>query len=209
MYCLILAFFTVPAGMVSMADEKFSTVVSIYAEWSYWAWLLIMGLCQAALLLVPVRLAGRRPVSRRSLWPAVLVSGLMMGLLGLGAIFALWELFFTIDHPRTSQAMWGAVGAGVLIWAGWSVLFMRLGRTQTPDDWVARLSRSVLKGSILELLVAVPAHILVRRREQCCAGAMTFVGLVAGFSVMLFSFGPAVFFLFAERWKRLHPAPPS
>jgi hypothetical protein len=23
--------------------------------------------------------------------------------------------------------------------------------------------------------------------------------------VMLFSFGPAVFFLFADRWRRLHP----
>ena len=28
-----------------------------------------------------------------------------------------------------------------------------------------------------------------------------------GVSVMLFAFGPAVFFLFVERWKRLHPTP--
>jgi hypothetical protein len=34
---------------------------------------------------------------------------------------------------------------------------------------------------------------------------MTFVGLTMGFSVMLFSFGPGVFFLFVERWRRLHP----
>jgi hypothetical protein len=26
-----------------------------------------------------------------------------------------------------------------------------------------------------------------------------------GISVMLFAYGPAVFFLFVERWKRIHP----
>jgi len=34
---------------------------------------------------------------------------------------------------------------------------------------------------------------------------MTFIGLTMGVSVMLFSFGPAVFFLYADRWKKLHP----
>jgi hypothetical protein len=31
-------------------------------------------------------------------------------------------------------------------------------------------------------------------------------GFATGISVMLFSFGPAVFFLFVARWKHLHPA---
>jgi hypothetical protein len=35
---------------------------------------------------------------------------------------------------------------------------------------------------------------------------MTFIGLMMGISVMLFSFGPAVFLLYVERWKQLHPA---
>ncbi len=36
---------------------------------------------------------------------------------------------------------------------------------------------------------------------------MTFIGLSLGISVMLFSFGPAVFFLYVDRWRRLHPGP--
>jgi hypothetical protein len=36
---------------------------------------------------------------------------------------------------------------------------------------------------------------------------MTFIGLTLGISVMLFSYGPAVFFLYVDRWRRLHPAP--
>jgi hypothetical protein len=70
---------------------------------------------------------------------------------------------------------------------------------------VTQHCRALFKGSILELLIAVPTHIVARCRDYCCAGFMTFLGLTMGFSVMLFAFGPAVFFLFAERWKRLHP----
>jgi hypothetical protein len=57
------------------------------------------------------------------------------------------------------------------------------------------------------LLIAVPTHIVARCRDYCCAGFMTFLGLTMGVSVMLFAFGPALLFLFAERWKRLHPTP--
>jgi hypothetical protein len=36
---------------------------------------------------------------------------------------------------------------------------------------------------------------------------MTFIGFSLGISVTLFSYGPAVFFLYVDRWRRLHPAP--
>ena len=53
--------------------------------------------------------------------------------------------------------------------------------------------------------IAVPTHIVARSRDYCCAGFMTFFGLTMGISVMLFAFGPAVFFLYIDRWRRLHP----
>jgi len=62
-------------------------------------------------------------------------------------------------------------------------------------------------GSILELLIAVPTYVVARYRDYCCGGFITFVGLAMGAAVMLFAYGPAVFYLFAERWKRLHPNP--
>jgi hypothetical protein len=98
-----------------------------------------------------------------------------------------------------------ALGAGVVIWCAWTVLFFRSSRAGEPADVVTRQCRMLLKGSILELLIAVPTHIVARSRDYCCAGFMTFFGLTMGISVMLFSFGPAVFFLYADRWKRLHP----
>ena len=61
----------------------------------------------------------------------------------------------------------------------------------------------------MELLVAVPCHIYVRKQEHCCAGAITFWGIATGLAVLLFAFGPGVFLLFAQRVKRLELAASS
>ena len=87
----------------------------------------------------------------------------------------------------------------------WTVVFILITRSKEPQAAVKQQTGWLLKGSILELLIAVPTHIVARYRNYCCAGTLTFIGLAMGISVMLFSFGPAVFFLFVERWKRLHP----
>lgn len=152
---------------------------------SPWTWALVMGLAQAALLVVPVRVESRRPVTKRWLiWPAL--AALIMLLLLAGGMLA-------------------------AVWIAWVIIFgfytVRGGRA----NFMTRLARSLIAGSILELLVAVPAHVLARARHYCCAGFGTFWGIAAGISVMLFAFGPAVFVLFARRYGGLrrpaHQAP--
>jgi hypothetical protein len=61
------------------------------------------------------------------------------------------------------------------------------------------MTRWLLTGSILELLVAIPAHILSRRREECCAPGLTLVGLAMGLAVAILAFGPAFFLLVVRR----------
>ncbi len=90
-------------------------------------------------------------------------------------------------------------------WAIWAMIFHRFLKADSPDALLDRLTRWLLRGSVLELLVAVPSHIIVRRREDCCAPIGTFWGIAMGISVMLLCFGPGVFFLFAERCERLRP----
>jgi hypothetical protein len=60
----------------------------------------------------------------------------------------------------------------------------------------------LLRGSILELLIAVPSHIVARRRGDCCAPLLSFWGIATGVTVMLLAFGPGVFFLLVERVRR-------
>jgi hypothetical protein len=206
LYVLILAALTVPVGTLAFRpDVGIKSAAGAYAEWPYWLWLLVMGLAQAALLAVPVRFASRRPVTRGSLLPTVLASGLMMGGMAAGAVCAVYE-FASGGIELPEREGWCVLALMALAWCLWSLIFFRLGRTENADDFITRQSRTLLRGSILELLVAVPTHIVARHRGYCCAGFMTFIGLTMGLSVMLFSFGPAVFFLFVARWKRLHPA---
>jgi hypothetical protein len=105
-----------------------------------------------------------------------------------------------LKDPTVTLAIACGVGA---VWSIWAFLFafytVRGGRA----NFMTRLARSLIAGSILELLVAVPAHVLARTRGYCCAGFGTFWGIAAGISVMLFAFGPAVFVLFARRYGGL------
>ena len=91
-------------------------------------------------------------------------------------------------------------------WLVWAVVFYLLSRATGPRESIRQQSVGLLRGSILELLIAVPSHIVVRGRGDCCAGIYTFIGITMGISVMLLSFGPAVFLLYYARWRRLRPA---
>jgi hypothetical protein len=101
---------------------------------------------------------------------------------------------------------WAVVGGMVLaLWVAWSLVFAVFAQRTNAEGLTPRLVRWLLRGSILEFLVAVPSHIVVRHRNDCCAPVATFWGIVTGLSVMLLAFGPSVFFLFAHRVRRLRP----
>jgi hypothetical protein len=172
-------------------------------DWASWAILLAMAVAQASLLLFQVRVESRRPVTRGSLMPAVLAAGFMAALLVLGAAYSVCE---AVLGDTGFEGVWGYVPLGLALasWLGWSTLFLRWGRTD-PGGVVSRSTRLLFRGSVLEMLIAVPCHVVVRQRDTCCAGLGTGIGLACGTAVMLFSFGPAVLFLFLQRWKRLHP----
>ena len=207
LYLLILVLLTVPVTLLAFAPKASAKdIAEAYVRFPYWLWVGVMVLGQAALLVVPVRVASRRPVTRRSLLLPIVTAGLMMGGLAVGALYSLYE-FAMWDKALEGWFLWSGFGSGVVIWGVWAVLFYRSSRGANPPDVISRQCRLMFRGSILELLVAVPTHIVARSRDYCCAGVMTFVGLTLGISVMLFSYGPAVFFLYADRWRGLHPEP--
>lgn len=209
LYCLILAVLTVPVGLLAFAPQaNLAEGLKLYACWPYWLWLAVMFAGQFTLLAVPARVASVRPVTRGPIWRTVLAGGLMAGGLAAGAFLSLYE-FVCRDQGNGKWSGWTAVLLGIFAWGIWALVFSRMSRGAEPMDIISRQCQCLFQGSVLELLIAVPTHVVARYRNYCCAGLMTFIGLTMGISVMLFSFGPAVFFLFAERWKRLHPHTPS
>jgi len=105
--------------------------------------------------------------------------------------------------PATLDYVLGTVTVFTTLWLFWALVFYLFARNDDPNSLVKRATRWLLRGSILELLVAVPSHIIVRNRNDCCAPLGTFWGITTGISIMLLCFGPGVFFLFSERFGRL------
>lgn len=205
LYGAVLLVLTGPMCLLAFAPGiKFSGSWGVLGSPLDWIWLAVMVASQMALLGVPVRVASRRPLTRGPIWRTVLAGGLMAGGLAAGAFLSIYE-FIMRDKDNGNWCIGTAVALGALTWCIWSLIFLRLSRRVDAPNLVSRQCRSLFKGSVLELLIAVPTHVVARHRDYCCAGYLTFIGLTMGVSVMLFAFGPAVFFLFVERWKRLHP----
>jgi len=203
LYVLALVIVLVPLLMVAFPGKTDFDLRHWELPWQVWAILTVMGMAQALLLLVPVKVERRRPITRRSLIPPAIASALMTALLILGASLSLSEALF--DGSSSDLLYQVPLGIALASWLLWSIVFFRWGRSMEPRDWVTRTSRLLFRGSILELLIAVPSHVVARSRDWCCAGVMTAFGLMCGTAVMLFSFGPAVLILFLQRWKKIHP----
>jgi len=166
-------------------------------SWMWWAVAtVVLLLTLAGLLFVPVQMGRRRDVTRRGLWWPLLAGGFLAGVLVLGGAMAALEW----ARMNRDPIVWAALGAGIAVWAGWVVLFFRVARRRGPEHVGMRVHAYLIAGSVLELLVAVPAHLIVRRRTECCAGIWTGFGLAMGIVVMVIAFGPAVAFLFVRRW---------
>ncbi len=230
LYALALLLLTVPVIWfsfygLSSNGAGLAFALRIYVHWSYWLWLTVLVTGQALLLLLPIRIAERRPVPRRPLRVTVIVTALFLANLCFAGMLSILCAIFREDGfeffgyflpfrqnqltPTNFAIEFGAVLTVLAFWLIWAVIFRSFARSDAPDTLLKRSLRWLLRGSILELLVAVPSHIIVRRRGDCCAHIGTFWGIVTGISVMLLCFGPGVFFLFVERFERLKPKPQS
>ena len=196
-------------GMTVSLNEAFD----IYRQWGYWLWLVVMVLSQALLLLVPVRIAGRKLTARRHVLVPVITAAFLFANVVFGAVFAVACALFgdkaggivELFGVSTAAVVLNVAFIQVLLWVLWAFVFYRSSKALDPGALTRHLTQRLLRGSILELLVAVPSHIIVRGRDDCCAPAGSFWGIVTGLTVMVLSFGPGVFFLFVERFQRLRP----
>lgn len=201
LYGVVLVILTFPTIFLSFGAVPTESV-QLLGYPLFWAYVGVMVLCQALFLLVPVDKGNRRPLVRRPVRLPIIVSGFLLGLLVFGAYLSIHEFLHGDADPKPG-IFWAMVGTSVGIWIFWMVAFLFVTVGGGPFETLTNQAKWLMRGSILELLIAVPTHIYARQQKYCCAGFQTFTGIAAGLSIMLFSFGPGVFILFYERWKRL------
>ena len=98
--------------------------------------------------------------------------------------------------PKVPQATLVLVFV-LLVWAFWGALFYTF--SKHASDIVDSAVRWLIRGSVLELLVAVPCHIIVRQRDDCSAPFLSAYGIATGIAIMLMGFGPGVLFLYRRK----------
>ena len=226
-YTLALMLLTVPVLLIAYGpggkgNIALHDILSIFKHWGYWLWLGVLVGGQALLLLLPINISERRLPARRPLKIPVIITAFFLANLFIAGVFSIlcaiftdgaFNLFESLDptsiftgHPNSqNNGLWGMILLVIAFWVIWAVIFHSFAKSDEPDALLKSATRWLLRGSILELIIAVPSHVIVRRRDDCCAPAGTFWGIATGISVMLLCFGPGVFFLFVERVQKLKP----
>ena len=156
----------------------------------------VLILAQAVLLLVPLAAVRERPVKRRKIIVSAVIGAFPMAAMAVGFFGSILLMIFGEEGPG-----FFTLYTLPAFWLVWGIIFWRSFASSDPTSFTSTMTRWLLRGSILELVVAVPSHIISRRRDDCCAPTFTLLGIVTGLSIALMSFGPGLFFLFARRIK--------
>jgi hypothetical protein len=209
-YVLLIALLLGPAVRLLEGEHLHSLadVRGAYQQTGVTIVLAVLLIGEFSLLCVSIDRSRRRLKPRTSVLISAVLTGLFTSTLSLAAFLAVILAFPSAIQwtGATSDSASTIIEIGGLLvpWLVWSILFYRLYRN--ADDPVTRAVSWMLRGSVLELLVVVPCHVIVRRRHDCCAPAVTGLGIATGIAIMFLSFGPSVLLLFKKRLDR-HSVP--
>jgi len=196
LYLLCVSVVVVP--LLLLASDGSSEIHDAFFIF-YYIFVPVLVVAQGVLLLVPVGIVRERPVRRRGIVVSAVVAAIPMAALTFGFFYSfalmIWgenQVDSFLDHPLPLLAL-------LIFWLVWGAVFIRSYADLASRSFTSHLTRWLLRGSILELLVAIPSHIISRQRNECCAPIGTLLGIATGLAIALMSFGPGVFLLFAQR----------
>jgi hypothetical protein len=199
-YVLVLVFLLLPATILLTSGDSFSTSnVAVGAahdleSWLTWTLFAVVAGGEALLLFLSVDTSQKRLKPRTHLLTTAILAAAFLAVLTCAAVFSIVVAIRGDNSGVTQLELFGLLA---LLWVFWGVVFYTYCRD--ANTAVSRATAWLLRGSVLELLVAVPCHVIVRRRDDCSAPVATGFGIVTGIAIMLLSFGPSVLFLFKKR----------
>lgn len=207
-YTLLLVFLILPGvslligeefpGPLEVARAMVDPNVAAEVRLSFWVIVLMLAAAQALLLFVSVDTSHRKLRPRARIGISVAVIATAVGLLMTAALWAVAVALLGEDDPALDLTIWLLILTGS--WLAWGIVFYVY-----RDQLWNRLDRAVnwlIAGSVLELLIVVPCHVIVRHRGDCSAPVATGLGIATGIAIMLMAFGPSVVFLYQKRMRQ-------
>lgn len=199
LYVLIVLVVLTPATLYLVGGRAvtLNDVGNAYRDPTPWILAVVVLVSEAALLWLSVDTSRQKLKPRTPVVLTAIMSGLLLMVVTLVIVLSVWVAVWgenSVPEPRGLLVI-GAIF--VVPWVLWGLIFYRMNRSST--DPVTRAVAWLFRGSVLELLVAVPSHVIVRRRHDCCAPGLTAFGITSGIAIMLMSFGPSVLLLYKKR----------
>jgi hypothetical protein len=144
--------------------------------------------------------------SRRS----ALAAGFIGMLLSVGFLATLtelpdWWIHFTAQGQVNTVQHFSAVWVVMAVmWICWAAVFHRYQRSLDRYTAVRKIFRWLVAGTVLELLFAAPAHmlILIERGDDCYCERGTWTGVAFGCTAAFWLFGPGAILLFMRERRR-------
>ncbi len=200
-YALVVAGLLLPTLYVLTHETwpKSNHWYSLYTDWMPWTWVAILVGGEALLLFLSVDASHRRLKPRAHVLVSITLAGMFIALLTFAALSSVYVAAFLEDkRPGWANSIFDnslILCLGLwLFWSGFFYLYLR-----DSSRLVNRVTTWLLRGSVLELLIAIPSHLIVRQRDECTSPLVTSFGIVTGIAVMLLSFGPSVLLLYKKR----------
>lgn len=217
-YAVVVAVLSVPGAALLMTRQPVGRIFEnldlssilkgygeVYSHWFPWTWLGILVVGQALLLFLSVDTSWRHAKPRQHVAATAVLTSLFAAVLTGAAVLSLEVAVYGDKVPplwkgREELFGWTVIGIWVGFWVIWSGIFYQYYRD--ASNRVSRIVTWLLRGSVLELLIAVPAHVIVRHRNDCSAPVVTSFGIITGLAIMLLCFGPGVLALYKKRLDR-------
>jgi len=179
----------------------FGLIFDFYTDWPAVIPVAVAIGGQILLLALSVDTSFRRNKPRAHILLSIALAGFFLMILGFAMLGSLLVAFrgdrvgdYFDEHHL---AFFGYLSIWPLLWLAWAVAF--LARARKMENPFSRAVSWLIKGSVLELLVAVPCHIVVRNRNDCSAPMVTSFGISSGLAIMFLAFGPGILLLYKQR----------
>jgi tryptophan-rich sensory protein len=203
-YAVIVAGLLVPgmavlAGYYTPSSPGFlKDMRDLYSLWIVWIPIAAVLCGQVILLFMSVDTSQKRLKPRAPIVVSYTVTAMLFALLTFAGLSSLGAAVY---NDKFMDRFWPTeshvIVAWAILWLLWGIVFFLFFRSSNVAT--TRLVSWLLKGSVLELLIAIPCHVIVRRRHDCSAPVATSFGIATGVAVMLLSFGPSVLLLYKKR----------
>jgi hypothetical protein len=161
--------------------------------------LLAMVMSQALFVLCLGTTDLHSPVPTYRAFLPVVLTAFMLTVLLAALCCALIDLF---DVQGNIYFLWGFLILLALSWIVWSIaLFVKYGEKERYE-MARKLLLVLIRGSLLELLIAIPSFIIVGTCPGWFPKTLSGFAVSTGVFVMLWAFGPGIIFMYFARETR-------